>query len=572
MPEGRLIPALFDRAEDEYLALGRPVEVGQGGRVTVRPEPPERGTSDLLVVLERPSAITRHEHADLTLTLRTGEEALAPNEVIRAATRVIAIWYSLSTRQATLEVKSARVFLPSTEISLRSGRVERVSAILRKRPDLAVELALPEGLHGKSTTLEVRTSGDDELVSAESFPEAPPHHRFTSLPPAELVVSLSVPPWRFLERVSLADAEDEQVYFAPEAIELEGTVFRGDEEVSAEIAFQINGTEEMLPVATDEDGNYEVVLFKPVSALSITLRERQGVSFLDYLIPPISASGRHDFHLPDNRFEVEVTDSESGQPIEGALVHVGNSAASGFGFNVSTQTDEEGVALLPPLREGSLSFSASAEGYAPTAEPVTEEIDQDDPGRRLALTLSPQGERGVIHLLLPSGLPAAGASACVKRTVDDDFQRWCGTGGEDGYVEVPRSALPGVILARHEAAGFLVAEIQQLPRELRLPERSGAPLGVDATDGFGKPVRWADVALFVDERKLTGTTLGWLTGSPAATNRDGFWRAPNVPAENVAVLVSRVDARERAKAGDLDHLRQDVPYPWRGTVEVFAER
>jgi hypothetical protein len=131
------------------------------------------------------------------------------------------------------------------------------------------------------------------------------------------------------------------------------------------------------------------------------------------------------------------------------------------------------------------------------------------------------------------------------------------------------------LLARHDDAGFVVRDLDEIPAgglRIGLASPAAAPLALQAVDGFGAPVPWADVALFVDGRRLSGAALGWLTENPSATNRRGFWSGRNLPAQKVSVLVWHAEARERARSGALDHLRREIPYPWRETTRLFAER
>lgn len=135
MPPGKVVAALYDPSARAYRALSLPVHVVSGARTYVRPEPPEGGTADLLVELERPKPLQRFEDDDVDVWLLGFHEHRVPDVLIRDRERLLAIWYGLSEPVVLLEVASPTVELGSQEISLRRGRVASVEGTLRPRPE-----------------------------------------------------------------------------------------------------------------------------------------------------------------------------------------------------------------------------------------------------------------------------------------------------------------------------------------------------------------------------------------------------------------------------------------------------
>jgi hypothetical protein len=74
------------------------------------------------------------------------------------------------------------------------------------------------------------------------------------------------------------------------------------------------------------------------------------------------------------RLDARVTDSETGQPVQGAQVKLGSTRSDGFFCESWNSTDERGVAVLPPLHMGSLRLIVKAKGYETqklTIDPAT---------------------------------------------------------------------------------------------------------------------------------------------------------------------------------------------------------
>ncbi len=133
MPEGAVFMGLYDNARQEYVALARPVEVPAGGTVEVEPRPPALGSSDLMVVLERPEIINKPSMDDVkAIWIADESEPIEPHLLVPAASRLYAIWYGLRGR-GRLEVRSASAALEPQTVELKPGKVHRSVVLLQPK-------------------------------------------------------------------------------------------------------------------------------------------------------------------------------------------------------------------------------------------------------------------------------------------------------------------------------------------------------------------------------------------------------------------------------------------------------
>lgn len=131
------------------------------------------------------------------------------------------------------------------------------------------------------------------------------------------------------------------------------------------------------------------------------------------------------------------------------------------------------------------------------------------------------------------------------------------------------------MLARHPEAAFFVGEWQ--PHEGEddvyglLAPAAGLPLVLEVKDSSGeRPVAHAEIALWVEGRRLSGSVLGWLIGARSLADRNGFWTAANLPAGTVAILAWDRQVRGEAAVGRLDSQAVAVGFPWPEPFEVRA--
>ncbi|MCP4548710.1 MAG: hypothetical protein GY835_19810, partial [bacterium] len=264
MPEGQIVAALYDRKKGEYSAISRPLEVSRKRVTYVHPEPPTSST-DLIVRLERPVILERHEQYDVEFHLvGLGNDPRRPDVVIPTADRIYGIWYGLRGRYATLEVKSPSVYLAPHDIVLRSGKVEFYQALLRKLPSLDVQFFLPPELPLKAATLAVHLARPSrDLIRITELPPATEQYRLESLPAGKLELVLRIPPWGFHERVDLSAGLDSTTLFQPQLLMVSGRVYRGEEEHPATVAFRVYEIGDNVEIETDGSGFYKTLLFQP---------------------------------------------------------------------------------------------------------------------------------------------------------------------------------------------------------------------------------------------------------------------------------------------------------------------
>lgn len=567
MPEGRVLSALFDRESGDYLGVSRPVTVRHGETTVVDPQPPKAGTSHLVVLLERPKVIPRLDQYTLEARLRIGEEQRRPDLTIPTPSRLYAVWYDLPSGPARLSVESNGTFADPVDVRLRSGRAERLEVDLRPLPALDVSWQLPESLEAETVALQVRAISETELAAETEQPRERGEHRFTRLPVADVEVGLRVGEWLFLERSDLREG-DGRVSFAPVPIAVHGTVFLGDEPSPASIGFEI-GNDEQLSIETNEDGEYEVVVFRPIRAAVVNLATRDGSPFIaDLFDDPIVASRRQDFEIPTNQVSVRVVDALTGAGLAGARVSVSSASEGGRRVAQHAMADDEGVAHLPPLREGELEVRASAEGYLPSGEPVVAVIAVDRPPAELTVRLRPEGERHPLRVVLPDGRPAAGAELMAQHSLGGSGPSWSRRTDSAGVVEVPTSLDGHVLLVRHSAAGFAARRWQapepEAPVTWPLPPASGL-LRLRTTDVWGEGIGHVGLTLWVEGQRLEGAQLGWLTRTAAGSNGDGYWQATSVP-----LLPIRLLASKHRNTPLPQNLAQEVNPPWPPLVELVV--
>lgn len=106
MPAGPVIAGIHGgESGGGYTMISRPVEVVAGETVRLDLQPPSQG-SDIVAVLDRPRTAQSFDDYDTEaiLTLPGGEER-PPDVAVPTAERLIAIWYGVEGRLATLGVR-----------------------------------------------------------------------------------------------------------------------------------------------------------------------------------------------------------------------------------------------------------------------------------------------------------------------------------------------------------------------------------------------------------------------------------------------------------------------------------
>ena len=583
MPEGKAIAGLWDGRR--YLALSRPFDVESGEAVVAPLEVPD-GDVFLVVSLDRETVAWKVAAFGASVVLGRGTQEQAPDLVVETAARVYALWYDIKPGTVELRAETGRETLPPQTLELEAGEIERFGGRLVPRPDLEVQLLLPQELDRSDLTLQVRTVPGDEVVAERRAVGLERHLRFEDLPSRVLEVELGTRFGPFSRRVDLREGVDGFVLLEPEIIVLSGHVYRGEEGHPGELTFTTT-SKETVTIETDPLGAYELLLVEPVRFVSVDLTDVEGAPFVEFF--PHALIGRRDLdlHVPAADFRLEVVDSQTGQGIAEATVHVRNyldeevpegEQDPNRSVNQLVKTDDDGWASLPPLRKGSAEFKVSAPGYARMREPTAAQIFGADAKQTFRVALEPLGETVSVQLHLADGRVAAGAEVIILGPGVPASVEHSAQADRRGEVRLPYPAGGARRwLARHPEAGFLARAWSPEPGEETLeailPAKAEHPLTLQVVDAWGEEgVAQAGLSLRVGDQLLTGGGLAWATYSRVNSDENGFWTGYNLPRASLAVLAWERDARELAYSGGLDAMATRIDYPWRGQIDIEAIR
>jgi len=563
MPTGMIVGGLFDSSIGEYAALTAPVSVSAQQTTYLKPEPPREG-SDLLVVLDRPDFVhsVADDDVELQLLVEESPKPVDADVVIRSANRLFGIWYRIEGRYANLRVSSSSVWLPLSEVSLRPRKVSSIRAGLRKLPQLSVLLELPESMDRDVIGLALVDSRAHGEVARVELPPDTQSYRFEAAPAANINVVGEAGPWRIRTAADLSDGISREIILAPEVVEVQGTVFRGDHGHPATVEFFTSGTnpELSLGIETDSEGAYEATLYR-------TGRYLVDVQLADATGPPrheivrVLEDSILDFHLPASSYTARVVDAETGEGIPDATVHCGNESLNGRVQGRILQTDGDGRAALPPMREGTIVLVAEADGYRSARQEL--QSTEDESENEITINLQPADGGTIVHVLLPDGAPANGAEVMAFRSLESGVSLWQGKCDSQGTTVVPEGINASVVLARHPRAGF---GIQSWPliandpngNDWQLPPRAPR-FELHVHDSSGRSVRYAPLAFRVGGVWLSGSSAAFGAGFPGADGRgrfigDGF---PDLP---IAAAAWALGARP--SISELDAFAVAVGPPW----------
>jgi hypothetical protein len=554
MPEGRILAGRFDRKTNDAVALSKPVDIAPGRTAIVWPLPP--ADSDVLLVLTKPAELMVDKPIPVRLSL---DGKRAPDVLLNGFDRIMAVWYGVAARHATISLQSDAAFWPARAIDLTRGKVTTVRAALRKLPNAHVSIDVPPGVTiAEKLRLEVSRPAVKEVL--RSLAIAPGRHDLTALPAEMLSVTLHVGDWTRSELVDLSSGEDASVAFDLQPIAVSGTVFHGKERAAAEIEFL--NDQEWRRVRTNERGEYATTFWWPkVHTARVRIAGRNQPPYLD-AFREILRSGTVDFHVPRTDYVVHVRDAATGRGIAGAQVIVGNDAPNKRTAAQRITTDDGGAAVLPPLDEGELYVGARADRYAPSERSMT----VDDQHHDLDIVLEPLRTAGSLRLRLAGGAPAAQAEAWAFDAAMQPL--WRGVAGGDGSLELPEVAAGAVMLVRHAQAASTArvwTPAAGADSDVWTLDPPAEPLTIVAQDGAAG----AFVALWLDGVKLSGPPLSFATWSVPATNRDGVWTGHNLPPKPVRLLLRPPAA---AASSAFDAVAQRVGYPWPASIAVPLSR
>lgn len=531
MPEGHVVAGRFDSKTNDAIALSRPVEVAAGKTTTVWPEAPVE--SDVFAVLSKPAAMQHDKPSGARPLL----DRRAPDVLLDAFDRVIAIWYAVASRHATLSMKSDTMFLAPRQVDLARGKVVTIRSALQPLPNAHVSITVPPAAV-IDEPLELEVAG-------RHVPVKPGTYNLEKLPAEMVKITLHIGAWRRSEVVDLSSGQDANVTFDLKPIAVTGTVFYGDERAAAEIEFLDEG--EWRSVKTNERGEYATTFWWPRVHMP---RVKIG-SLPPYLdaFRDIVEDSVVDFHVPRTDYLVRVRDAETGTAVAGAEVSVGNESADTRSTSQRLVTGGDGVAVLPPLRTGDLTVKVRAEHYETTG-PLRVVVDNRH--HELDIALKPQRTTNSLSLRLADGAPASGAEVWAFDAAMTPV--WRGTAGESGRLDLPQLAPGALLLVRHPGAASTIRPCRPDDAAWTL-DPAAEPLTV-----VSKPA--ALVALWLDGVKLAGPALAFATWSAPATNNAGVWVGRNLPPKPLSLLILPSSAYG-SLAYDTAATRLDYPWPAR---------
>jgi hypothetical protein len=565
VPAGRVFAGIFDRTTNEALAIGRLVDVAAGKVVSVAPRPPVNG-ADVFVSFMRPDVRKTRDVDTIRLTL----DGVAPQTLFDGADRVYAAWYGVQKPVAKLVVESKTLRFASRELKLASGRVFTVRDELHRLPSVAVSLLAPHGALAKyEPRIEARQPSRNEALQSMAI-AAGSETRMAALPAEPLDIILTIGPWTFRKSVDLTRGVDERVVFDLHPIVVNGIVYYGrDPSPKADVAFDTGGGWERTKA--DDAGRYEATLWTPNDAYlaEVQIAGRDGPPFEEAFVQ-ITDSRTLDFHVPATRYRVRVVDAHSGEPVRGASVSAANIFLHPSGEEATLMqraaANDDGVAMLAPLRRGKLTVRARAAGYFDSEAVDGGTIASEESTGELEVKMRSVGESVPMKLRTADGTPVAGAEVwAVAATNGTRATLWRGTSDSDGIVEVPRGVDGATLLIRSRATAsavrpFHAANNQSDIRRDIILQSAAAPVRIRV----GSP--GTRIAVWVDGARIVGPAVTFLTWSSEMSDDAGIWTAQNLPRQPLRLLAWRHLTETEIVAGLRDANSATIAYPWPASV------
>lgn len=449
---------------------------------------------------------------------------------------------------------------------------------------LEVELLLPEPLVESELRLIVRRQPSDALLASVPLPPQTFRHTFSRLPPAAVEVELVTPLGNITRSVDLRQETDAYLLLEPDFIALWGTVTVDDEPHPVKLELTTVGNSQTT-AESDDAGVYEVAVVAPLRSVQIEFLDSPLADHIEVYFEAIESSRQLDFDLPGIRNLIEVVDAVTGEPIPDAKVNVSNryqeyNERRGQSGEVANhrvaETGDDGVVAWAAFHEGEIELTAQAEGYLPSPQPVTETVRDPERRRTFRLPLQPLGETVELTLLRPDGSPAAGAELMLSTDLEMSNVVYGAETDAEGRAAVPRQPAGTYLLARHPETAAAIRSWAPAQGEetatLALPA-AAPPLTVEVrTADGGAPARRVQLYAWIDGFRLSGGALYFVTGARPHPDANGFWVAPSLPARPIALLVNELSVADEARAGQLDTLATEIPYPWPQPAVVRAVR
>jgi hypothetical protein len=562
MPGRDATIALRYSRSGELMAVTRTFRTSRGSVTPIRPVPPKGGANLLLEYEWTEGPPDRH----LRVVLGDGQEKAPAAVKLDGDMGGIAVWYGVSARDAEIEVESERWYLDSQPVRLEEGRATALHVELRKRPALELTVSLAADVDVETEIGELKLlvrPVRDRTVLKEAQVRLGETTRLERLPPVVLDLVLEVGGTEAYQRTDLTSGEDGTVHFELDPIVVHGTVRHGSDRVRANVFF---GNAE---IATDDRGEYEITLWQPsmypVRVVAPGVNDAR--PFMTHF--RIRDDQRIDLTIPRNEYIVRVSDAVSGTPLPevrvGYMNHFLNSdglppgrepRAGGTGGGV--ETDEAGLAHLPPFRPGTVTIGVRAEGYREWLREKLPVVESDEP-QLIEVPLERDESGQPVRLLLPSGAPAAEASVRAMSGIGG-APRWGARAGADGVVSVPREMVGSVLVVVHPGAGVIARrwEPDADPEPVWMMPPPAPPLTVRFHRSDGKPARNANVVIWIDGIPVSGGVASTMSQSDG----EGLWVARNLPAQPLRIIGISRWSQLRPDSPAIEPLAEIVPYPW----------
>ncbi|HMB52055.1 MAG TPA: carboxypeptidase-like regulatory domain-containing protein [Thermoanaerobaculia bacterium] len=449
---------------------------------------------------------------------------------------------------------------------------------------LEVELLLPEPLVESELRLIVRRQPSDALLASVPLPPQTFRHTFSRLPAAAVEVELVTPLGNVTRRVDLRQEADAYLLLEPDFIALWGTVTVDDEGHPSKLTLTTVDNGEVA-VESDEEGSYEVALVRPLRAVQIEFLDSPLADHIEFFGQPIDTSRQFDFDLPGIRNLIEVVDAVTGEPVPNASVNISSRYQE---YNERTGRDEEvanhrrvdtgddGIVAWHAFKEGEIELMAMAEGYLPSPQPLRDTVLDSESRRTFRLPLEPLGETVALTVLRPDGTPAAGAEVLLYSDHGLSDLVYQVESDASGRASLPRRPPGAHLLVRHPETAFAIrpwapAEGDETATISLPPVAPPLTVEVRTADGTA-PARRVQITAWFGGYRLSGGALYLATRTRPHTDPNGFWVAEGLPAAPLSLLANELSVADEARAGQLDTLATEIPYPWPQPVVIHAVR
>jgi len=571
MPAGSAIGILID-SKGEALALSRPFRVAAGAVISLWPQPPDRGNSDLLLRLQWPRAAAP-ERDRVKIALQVGAAPREPDVTVASSGSLLVVWYALPAMNGRLLLDSPELRLERDAVALRSRAVTIVNDDLVVLPRLTVAISpmprKPESMPAPMS-LTVSPLENEKKVLRTLQVEAGKSYVLESLPASVLSIRLHGPDFVIRKQVDLSAGADSSVTITLDPMVIAGTVYDGDVPAQAELHFIQD--EQSRIVKTDDSGSYSVTLWQQGRYVVETTLPQQPD------MPPFSQSASItrsqslDIHIPANRLSAHVYDANTPKTIEGARIGILNRWNDEFGSHSSgTSIVTRGdLTNLPPQHVGTSTISIHADGYS-DPPPLSITIDETTGQRVVEFPLhrKPAEEGADVHLFLGDNVtPASGAEMAAWEA--DGEIAWIGTADDSGHITVPQGMLGRLLVVRHPQAVSTVMSFISGEHQMSLGPISAPPILVTVVHKDQKTIGTAPAMLtiWLGAFQLTSDAAAFATWSSGATSGDGTWIGRQLHASPFRLLFTRNVSGTQIASGALDRLATVVPYPWPASTTV----